>query len=427
MNLIQLALAAEEFFRQQPVIQLTEAQCVRAKDVHAACDRCVVDCPTGAIQLEDGLPTLTPAHCIKCGICLHTCPVGVFERADGLHKLLHCAETIAQGATVAITCAHHPDPQLADPGVDTVIQVDNCLSTLGPSAYIGLLAVGVKAVRVRLDACAECPLRVLNPQIEDCVANTQRILNAFASADRLTAVHHPDTTWRQRPLHQSQNPPVSRRGFFSMLTPQTESRARRIVPVNESMPEAAAHPSRERQRLLTGLRTLAERTSPLPEAVFAADGFARFTVSEDCTACGLCERVCPTGALHVLKQEEAFTIAFAPDHCTACDLCVGYCEPGALQAAGGPSAAHVLDGCILALYEGQLQQCSRCKTRFAGQPDTLCPVCRYRRDNPTGIRLPETLLAKLPEATRQRLMQSQTGTISPGAKEYDTHRPSSGI
>ena len=212
MNLIQLALAAEAFFRHQPIIQFEPAQCVRTRNVHASCARCADVCPTGAIRLDDGLPELDTEQCVKCGVCAHACPVGVFTRPDGLYKLLRCVEMLPDRTTVDLVCAHHPAASTAGRDVDAVVQLDNCLSELGPSAFVGLMALGVKRVRVRLDACAACPLRVLQPQIERSVSNAQRILAACGLPDPLHIAASPDEKGRQRPLYQSKNPPVSRRG-----------------------------------------------------------------------------------------------------------------------------------------------------------------------------------------------------------------------
>ena len=233
MNLIQIALAAEEFFRQKPVVQLDEAQCVRAKHAHASCSRCAEFCPTGAISIDADIPHVDAEHCVKCGACLHTCPVGAFERADGLYHLLSCAECIVSRETLDIACAHHPSAEYADRAVDGVIQIGNCLSELGPSAYVGLRAIGVKHVRVRLDACDACPLRVLRPQIEQSTNNAQHVLSALNLDGELTVVLQSGKTWRKRPLYQSKNPPVSRRGFFVMFASGATSHARAIVPVQD--------------------------------------------------------------------------------------------------------------------------------------------------------------------------------------------------
>jgi ferredoxin len=404
MNLIQLALAAEEFVHGQPVIQFTQTQCVRDKNIHATCDLCVNVCPTGAIRLDSEIPELIVEKCIRCGVCLYACPIGAFERYDGLYKLLHCAEFIVDHEILDIACAHHPSPAITDGSSDGVIQTNNCLSGLGYSAYIGLLAVGVQNIRVRVDACSTCPLRVLQTQIEHSVANTLRILSLFGFEERIKIVSSADPTWRKLPLYDSQNMPVSRRAFFSVLSPETSSVSRTIVPVDEDQPETGKYTPRERRRLLTALRMLVDSNTDLPpHATIEAIGFAQFNVLSSCTACGLCERVCPTEALRVDKCDTTFAITFAPHLCTDCGLCVGYCETGALRPSGGPLASHVLNGNVIQLHEGTLQQCTRCKTRFSDQNgETLCSVCRYRRENPSGMMLPD-LLFKLPEETRRRL------------------------
>lgn len=404
MNLIQLALAAEAFFQHQPGIQLEAAQCVRTRNMHATCARCAEVCPTGAIQIGDGLPKLDAGRCIKCGVCAHTCPVGAFTRPDGLYRLLRCVESLPDRTALDLVCAHHPAASVAGRDVTAVVQLDNCLSELGPSAFAGLMALGVKRLRLRLDACATCPLRVLQPQIEQSVARARQILTACGLQECLRLTLSPDDGGRQRPLYQSRNPPVSRRGFLTMFAPGSAPQAKMIAPVDEEAPDTARHPSRDRQRLLNALHCLAGIQDRWDSTVpIEAEGFILFRVQETCTACGVCERVCPTEAMRVIKDAAAFAIEFTPGGCTDCGLCLTYCEPGALQAAGAPSAGQVL-GAALTLYQGLLRECARCKTRFAGPADErLCPVCRYRRSHPGSVRLPEKLLAQLPAAARARL------------------------
>lgn len=409
MNLIDLALAAEAHFQSQPIMQQTTSQCVRTKNVHATCDRCVVACPTDAIRLDDGAPQLNPEQCIKCGVCLHACPVGVFERPDRFQKLLHCAESLPDHCILDIACVHHPAPQKAAPTVDAVVQTKNCFAELGLSAYIGLLAVGVEQLRIRLDACADCPLRVLQPNIELCIDASQQLLSAWGLSEAIVTVHAVEANWVERPVHQSHNPPISRRGLFSsLLNPDVLLKQKEITAIDDVDPSGQL--PRERRRLLKVLRLLAKSLPDISDDIgIDNDDFVQLIVSDNCTACGLCERVCPTDAIHLIKQDDQFMVTFEPHRCLNCELCIGYCEPEALQTFGAPSMQYVIDGVTIQLYSGQMKQCKRCKSSYAGSADEkLCPVCRFRRDNPGGVRLSDAMLGQLSAATREKLRSASS-------------------
>lgn len=405
MNLIELALAAEAHFQQQSTIQQTTSQCVRTKNKYATCDRCVALCPTGAIHLDSGLPELTAEQCIKCGVCLHACPVGVFERPDSFQKLLLNTQSLPDHQVVDVACVHHSAPQTTAPAVDAVVQTKNCLADLGVSAFVGLLAVGAEQVRVRLDACATCPLRVLQPNIEQCIVETQQLLSVLGLSDAIVPVYDAQSDWVERPLHHNDNPPMSRRGLFSsLLNPEAALQQRAINAIDEGDPSEQL--PRERRRLLTVLRMLTKPYADIPDEVgLFGDGFVQLVASDACNACGLCERVCPTDAIQVAKDDDQFMVIFEPHRCIDCQLCIDYCETHALETYGAPSLRDVLDETRLKLHAGEMQQCKRCKAHFAGSSDeTLCPVCRSRRENPTSVNLPDAVLAKLSPAIREKLL-----------------------
>ena len=405
MKLIELALAAETYFQQQTIIQQTTSQCVRTKNLQASCDQCAVLCPTGAIGLDNGIPELAPEQCIRCGVCLHVCPTGVFERSDSFQKLLLNTQDLPEHRVVDIACVHHSAPQTTAPAVDAVVQTKNCLAELGVSALVGMLAVGVEQVRMRLDACAACPLRVLQPNIEQCIAATQQLLSVLELSDAIVPVYEAEPDWVSRSLHHNETPPMSRRGLFSsLLNPEATLKQQAINAIDEGNPSEQL--PRERRRLLTVLRMLTKPMPEIPEDIgLFADGFVQLVVSDACNACGLCERVCPTDAIQVAKDDDQFMVIFEPHRCIDCQLCVDYCEPRALETYGAPSLRDVLDETRLKLHAGQMRQCTRCKAHFAGPTDeTLCPVCQFRRENPSGIRLPDALLAQLPQATREKLL-----------------------
>lgn len=410
MNLLQLALAAEELTHQNPGLQVEPARCVRSLNQHATCEICVTTCPTGAITLDGNHPTVDMDSCIKCGLCQHACPTGAFESSNHTYHLLNCITRIPDHEIVDVMCAHHRQPDKAARDSDAIIQINGCLAGLAPSAYVGMVTTGVQQIRVRLDACADCPLRILQPHIEHTLTNAATILMAFDHPDRIQMVTEDAPHWRQRPHHHAKNPPLSRRGFFSMLAPDTTSAAAEIAPQVEPPPTTEKHPPLERRRLLRALGRL-EARPPDPETRLNAAGFATFTVADGCTACEVCARVCPTAALQVEKTPPTFSVIFSTRLCTDCGLCVDLCEPGVLHRAQPPLAAALQTDQAEALHTGSLQQCPRCKSWFSGDGSSkFCPVCDFRRQNPLGAKLPNALLDTLPGKTRDRLRRLNQDT-----------------
>lgn len=51
---------------------------------------------------------------------------------------------------------------------------------------------------------------------------------------------------------------------------------------------------------------------------------------EECTQCGLCVTICPTGALYI-KDRKTMEVAFDSDKCIACELCIKPCPPRAIE------------------------------------------------------------------------------------------------
>ncbi len=58
-------------------------------------------------------------------------------------------------------------------------------------------------------------------------------------------------------------------------------------------------------------------------------------VTADCRACGLCEEVCPLAIPRVIaRRDGTFAAQISPDHCVGCGLCAGACPAGAIVQEG---------------------------------------------------------------------------------------------
>jgi ferredoxin len=388
----------------QAVIKLSEAdqahltvdpaKCLHSRDRFATCTACVQACPVQALSLQTTAGETTillhAETCVNCGLCPLLCPVGAFDVPDSAAKLLAHVSQQEKRGIVELACALHPQPEIGPPQSETVLCTTNCLAALGPAALMSLFALGVGHLLLRLDVCHACPLGKAQEEISKTAAQVNSLMPPGSDrASPLTILQATSEGWPARPVARVNAPPKSRRDFFrSLVNPQEHSPAVRQLMLEEAPPEDK-YPPRERRRLRLALAMIPDDhlthdpLQTLPSQMIAAD--------ENCTACGLCARSCPTGAMQFAVDEaDHFQLSFAVAACTNCEVCLHLCEPEALQLDRPAALADWFAPQAPILYSGDLKRCPRCGTGFAAPAGTgLCPVCEFRRQNPFGSRLPD--------------------------------------
>lgn len=369
-------------------IEFTPDKCLHSADRSSTCDNCVAHCPTGAIT---GPPIEhNTDRCVKCGLCLHTCPTGAFTGDDSRANLLAHVAALAQRGEIGaleFACKYHPAAEVGPADASGVLRLPGCLGALSPSAFVGLAALGADTVSLRLDRCRNCPLGHALAGIEESVVAARRLFDALGvpASIQLVTGEEDAGEWQTRPVADTGGRPVfSRRGLFAGAGNQSPYATGQALAADDSA--ARLGMPRERLRLLLAVERL-----PLEEQELPADlGFTRMEATADCTACGMCARVCPTGALRMLEgDDDAYYLVFRAGACVDCGLCLTYCEPGALHVGQTPTLADLLCAQPVVLATGSLRSCKKCGARFAGaENQTLCPVCEFRRRNPFGSRMP---------------------------------------
>ena len=108
-----------------------------------------------------------------------------------------------------------------------------------------------------------------------------------------------------------------------------------------------------------------------------------------CTACGVCVRACPTGALSMRDGGGLTTLLQDPAACDGCHSCLDLCPESALSVDGAWPWDRVLAGDPAPVATVMTTTCARCGTLFpTSSGERLCPVCAFRRRNPFGSALP---------------------------------------
>lgn len=80
-------------------------------------------------------------------------------------------------------------------------------------------------------------------------------------------------------------------------------------------------------------------------------------VVENCCGCQVCEKVCPSGAIRVIKNGEEVSVNIDLNKCIFCGNCAFYCPKGAVKMSGEYELASSDNGDLKLRYE------SLCKRR----------------------------------------------------------------
>lgn len=372
----------------RPPVTLDATRCVHARDKLSDCDLCVRACPVNAIHLDANV-LLNDKACIACGLCLHNCPVGAYTGDDGVTDLFELVTRLPD-TLIELACSRHPAPAQGAVENATVIQTKTCLAALGSSRYLQL-ATRVPQIRVRMDACAKCPIGRAQTEIVRAL-NAARII----LGDRIAGItEKPGADAKTRSVYDTKNPPVSRRDLFRFFAVEGSKVANRVLSSDNEQALGKAPPP-ERRRLINALKQLAPAESTEWQNVSVAElSVLWLEADEKCTACGVCARACPTGAMQFNEtQNNHYRLALTLSQCTNCGVCIDMCEPLALHRAGAPTLAELVASEPRILRTGGLKKCNRCNTQYDDHFEgNLCPMCRYRVNNPFGSRLPP--IAKL--------------------------------
>jgi NAD-dependent dihydropyrimidine dehydrogenase PreA subunit len=394
-----LAKLSERFTTEQLIVSAD--RCLNARFRQINCRVCVEACPAEAIRLGAEPVTIDFEKCVRCGACIWQCPTEVFAQPQALKSKLR--ETVqAVGVTpIELRCPQ----QQGDKTIvldATIIQHPRCLAELSPAQLIELAAD--RHAWLNDQVCAACPIGAAHTAIMRAVNEANRWRAAFDQPRQI----HPltidaDRNAQPRParVFDSANPPSDRRAFFKMFTRSLiqasasaaqPSTADPVKSVDQRLPR---HVPAERVGLLSAIGKLGQpQNVPLD--------LPRVRVKElDCTACGLCAKLCPTGALRFQSDEAYFVLDFIPAACVDCGICEKACPTQAVSLTHDLPLPEFIDIEAQALVAGSLVPCVACQKPTAAQDGVVakCEVCRAAPDKQT---LASDLFASLSRSTARR-------------------------
>ena len=274
------------------------------------CNNCIMACPNEALRGKP--PEVLIESCTGCGICMAQCPFDLIVMPGwSTQKIIDAIDTVRKMCN-EITVIISTRSQAA--------VIDDILDIVG-----GLVIVDL---------------------VDKVDWVNERIIIALLmrGANRIIVYYNPDEEHGQP--------------SFSRL-------------ISQGLPIYLIKSVKELDRIQQLLRTHTNQVRPGRIQVNThtpVKGMIR--VTEDCSLCGACEAICPTGAITQKTVEDEFMLFFRHDRCVACKLCESVCPHNALVAS------YIVDtdmfGKESTLAKDKIARCRRC-----GQP--LGPMSRIRR------------------------------------------------
>ncbi len=345
-NLNDIAALADSLEKQR--IAVRQERCVRVRNRHASCRRCLDACPADALAIEGNRVAYAASLCTACGACTAVCPTEALLPLEPAEAALReaCDRAAARAdGTVAIACARIASKHGGDP--DKYAEVP-CLGRVDESLMLQAAASGASRLVLVDGDCPTCRYGPCGRLAAEAAEDAAAIIAACASGfpiERMTGF--PPELALEAPEGRFG---TDRRGFFSetaAAVKETTLTAARTT-LNQKLGGAAAEEGLG-QRLRVGSRgslpqyPMARRDAALDAidalGLPAGDSVGKRlfgSVAVDtslCNGCGMCATFCPAGALRRVDGPDGKTLAaleFLASDCVGCGLCADVCWKDAL-------------------------------------------------------------------------------------------------
>ncbi len=351
------------------MLKLNAGSCVRSLSKESRCNNCEVVCPTDAIVVgSNPLPAINFSSCVECGACVGVCPSEAlslenFNTTNFFFDFLEDKEHV-------ISCRKNV-PCIA------VLSVEHIVS----------LAILKKELVFDMGYCTSCEIAsTCQKQIIQNYEEASYLLEAMLQNDVVIKLE--DISYKNDSIEES----LDRREFLRNINLQTIAKTKHSFEneVKKASDELTEHTLQKtdiallRQKKIPHKRKLffsAIKRAVKPEIFHVIDASEVSFTSQKimnesaCTACQMCYRVCPSGALS--SDVKNSKIDFDPFLCIKCHICHDVCESEALTLSSSYNVKEFFEPTVQNLISFHVRRCNECSMIFSvNNDDTLCYRCK---------------------------------------------------
>ncbi len=355
------------------LLVLTASRCVRSLSVASECNRCETICPTDAIVIgTNPLPAINFSECVTCGACSAICPsealaLDDFNFSDFFFKFLD-----AENSNI-ISCKKNVP----------------CISALNAENIISL-AILKQEIVLDIGYCDECPIAsTCYPQIVKNYEEASYLLEAMQNDAivKLEKLSYEKT---------EESNTTDRRDFFNAVSLNTVGKVKRSFEneVQKASDELTEHNLQKTDIALLRQKRVPDKRKLFFTAIKRVQTPSQFHIvdanevtftsqklmdKESCTACQMCYRLCPTGAL--TSDIKNSKIDFDPFLCIKCNICHDTCESNAITVSGSYNVKEFFEPQVQSLIKFNVIRCNECNIIFsANSKEKLCYRCKAEEE-----------------------------------------------
>lgn len=342
-------------------IQLNQKACLNYLSNLLVCSNCIDICPIDAISLNNRIPEINHNICIDCGVCVSSCDTLAIDHIQ--NPYITTSKRITEYPNSTITCDKLEEYQMG-------VKIP-CYLYLDVSLILQY-SNGRDNVNLYIKQCHSCD-KVDYLYIKNHVSKLQKEIEDLNIPLIIRLTEYSTDNHKDDQMIDA----LSRREFlqklsFRKLKEQFFAKERDYIESNNDYNSLVIKAKFKRDIFndyyKKQLDLLREKPTKLP-----FNKFKMLEISDTCTGCNICNRICPTQAISWKEQFKESILIFSVQDCIGCKKCL-VCPEDSIRFAE-ISIEDYLKGKNINLKSFSVRDCKKCGDPFKSNNDQ--ELCRY--------------------------------------------------